>query len=292
MRTHIQVISAVALVLVAGWVTYFLVFDRGRPLVVQVEAVSGEVDRSGGPGGMTPAQAGDILLQRERLVVGQGGSALLGLGEDTQLRLDPGSVIEVVEVDRAGVRIELEDGRIEARVRPSGPALAIGAAGRTLRAQDADFTVGVDEDAVVVEVGQGAVSLEDPARPEGARSLIAGQRASATAGDLPFVEAADADLLLDVAWPGGERDARAASLTLTGRSAPGARIQVTGGSEPRSGRADGAGDFRITLPLSQGENELLVEAFDALGRRVSVQGQVARDSEAPAARAVQISWEN
>ena len=55
-------------------------------------------------------------------------------------------------------------------------------------------------------------------------------------------------------------------------------------------RADRAGAFVLLVPLAEGDNALTVRAWDALDREVDVSGAARRDSEAPAARQVDVSW--
>ena len=288
MRNHLQVLAAAAAVLVAGWLAYFLLFERGgAPSIVVLEA-TGAVTRTNPSAGAAPLSAGDQLLVRDRVQVSGQGGALLGVGPDTRLRLEPDTVIEVLSVDADGVRVELEDGRVQARVRPGSPQLAVSSQGRLLRAADADFTVGADADAEVlaVVVNRGDVGIEGA--PGGPQALEAGSSATLMPGELPILNADDADLLLDVRWPTAET--RDDTVTLDGRTAPRARIRVTGGAQPVDGIADVDGRFSVAVPLREGDNTLRVSARDPLGRDVVVDGRARRDTRAPGARSVDVSW--
>jgi hypothetical protein len=288
MRNHLPVLAAAAAVLVVGWLAYFLLFDRsGAPAIVVLEA-SGGVTRANPSAGAAPLAAGDELLVRDRIQVGADGGALLGVGAETRLRLEPDSVIEVLSVDEDGVRVELEDGRVQARVRPGSPQLAVSSQGRLLRAADADFTVGADREAEVlaVAVERGQVGVEGA--PGGTQALEAGSTATLMPGALPILQQSDAALLLDVRWPTAQT--RAATITLEGRTAPRARVRVTGGAAPAEGLADAEGRFTVGVPLREGDNALEVTARDSLGRDVAVDGRAHRDTRAPAARSVDVSW--
>ena len=64
------------------------------------------------------ARAGLVLDTRDQLTTGELGEAVLGLGDETRIRVGPTSSMQVRSVDQEGVRLELEGGRIEATVRP------------------------------------------------------------------------------------------------------------------------------------------------------------------------------
>lgn len=285
MRSNVLVLAAVLAVLAVGWVGYFLWFERGQKTTLVVLQANGDVQRHNPAAGGAPVFVGDRLLARDRVQVGEGSGAVLGVGDDTRLRLDPLSVIEVVSVDAEGVMIELEDGRVQARVRAGSPRLAVSSRGRTVQSNDADFTVGADDDVLAVQVERGAVELAGPA---GTEQVGMGESAVANGARSPILQTADTRLLLEVKWP--DAQTKVSEIKLAGTTAPYARLGVTGAARPVRGRADADGGFHLAVQLREGRNDLVVRAWDALGREITVTGRAALDSTAPAAQSVDVSW--
>jgi hypothetical protein len=73
-------------------------------------------------------------------------------------------------------------------------------------------------------------------------------------------------------------------MEVTGRTEPGARVRVEGSAGVVETRADGQGNFRVEIPLFEGENPVRVEATDLLGKVVEVTGLLERDQSGPTFR--------
>lgn len=281
MRTVVLSIVAVAVVLLVGWLGYTWVFDGSQQAMVVVESVRGTVERSRPQEGSHAVEAGERLAAADRIRVADDSEATLTVGGDARLRLAPKAAIEIVEVTADGVRVELEEGRVEANVRPGAPRLSVTAGDRVAVARDADFAVGVEDGAFAVAVQRGAVEVDGA-------PLAAGQRLTQAGEGAAQVQPLDAQLLLEVRWP--QEPARETSATLRGTTEPGALVVASGGAQPAQVRADPDGAFRLAVPLSEGENALSVSATNALGRTIAVSGAVVTDSQAPAAEHIQVSW--
>ncbi len=290
MRNQLRVLLAAIAVLLLGWLGWVVLFaDDDTPRLMVRSATDATVVGGDDP---TPRAAteGLVIGARDQVVVGPAGTAVLTMGEGTRLQLEPDASIRVLEADATGVRVELEGGRVQARVRPDSPVLGVSSRGRAIVARDAAFTVGVDPDgALAVDATEGALQLEGF---DGAAELAAGQRLLDQPGRPAVVDAATVDLLLHVRWPDGP--VTAGTTTVEGRTAPYTEVVVRpGGPGPSPGvrvRADVDGRFVAELPLAEGDNPLRVEARDPGGRVAASDGAVTRDSEAPTATSVEVGW--
>lgn len=278
MPRELQAVLAVVAVLVVAWLGYGALFGEDAATHLTLDTVSGVVQRVDDQGRAVEAQAGEILRPRERVVAGEGGRAVITLGPDSRLTIEERSTVRVVSADARGVQLELEGGRVQATVRPGGRKVGIGAGGRNISAEDADFDIVRGEDGTIgVEAGRGSVELLGFA---GVERLSAGDRLVAVDGGAPQVTPASEELLLSVAWPDGART-RASTVEVRGRTEPGARVLAKGAAGNVEGRADANGDFVLSVPLEEGENTVNVEAFSLMGRSVAVTSTFVRDTRAP-----------
>lgn len=287
MRNALPALLATLAILAAGWFGYERWFGgQGSADVVVLEVMGTVVlDRVGEA--RTGVEQGQGLRARDGLVVGEGGRAVVGVGAETRLTLEEQSSIRVLEVGKDAVRVELEEGRVSARVRPGSPAIGVLSGGRTLTATDADFTVAADMDAALaVQTERGRVEVAGVA---GVSAVSAGQRLSDMPGGKPVLGEIPPELLLQVAWPQGG-PVRDDAVKLTGRTEPYARVRGTGAGPPADARADAEGRFELTLPLSEGENALNLEVRDVVGNRKAEGHKVSRDSTAPAATSAEVLW--
>jgi len=270
---------AVAILLMGAGV-YHLVFGVNAAPSVVIENVTGQVETEGAKGRKL-AEVGAKLSLDERLVVGEASRADLAFGETTKLTLQSDSSIRVVGASVSGLLVELENGRVQATVRPGGAMLGVTSGDRTVTAENARFSMGVGEAELLgLEVRDGSVAMQGV---EGVEEVASGQsvlvvgESLAAQGDIP------ARLLLEVDWP--EQVATTSQKTvLRGKTAPGA--QVIAGGEGATVRtvADPSGEFALEVPLEEGENELSLQAISVMGRKESATSTVVRDSEAPTGR--------
>ncbi len=259
-----------------GAVGYQVLFGAGLAERFRVVSVAGDVRHEHADGASEAARAGSALLAGDRIVSGDGGQAVLGLGEGTRVAVDARSSVKVLGISDDGVRVELEDGRVTATVRPGSGVLAVRAGDQELTADDAEFTVARGDDGTVA-----AATTRGTVRVAGASDLEAGEELVAAPGGSPLRAPVSDALLLQVAWPASGRT-REEEVEVSGQTQPGATFTVQGGARPVSGRADASGRFVVRVPLSEGGNRLLVKARSVLGREAEVaHAEVVRDTRPP-----------
>lgn len=287
MRAQARLLLVVLALLAVAGVAWQLLFSEDDAERLVITAAEGATVQLAGSPTAQPVEAGHVVRGRDQVVVGEGGRAVLEMGEGTRMELTERSRIRVLSVDPEGVKVELEGGRLEARVTPGSPMLGVGTRGREIVARDAEVTVGVDADgALAVTPSRGSVEVRGV---DGVRSLDAGQRLGALDGGPGVVDEATLELLLQVQWPEGS--VRDADTPLEGRTAPFARVQIeTAGGTVRDLRAAEDGRFSVEVGLEEGDNAVVVRASDPTGAEASAEGSVARDSKPPTATRVDVGW--
>ncbi len=280
MSRELRALVVVALIFAAGAVGYRFLFASEAVDRFRVVTVVGSVQHIvvGGTGAV--ARPGDAIKAGDRIVSGDGSMAVLGLGGDTRVTVDANSSVTVRGVTVEGVKLELEEGKVRATVRPGSGRVDILSAGREVGSDDADFTAVVDEaGTLAIRSERGAVAVSGN---EGEVVLKAGEDliAPGEGGSLLISPASEA-LLLHVAWPAVTRT-REGEVEVGGTTQPGATVVVTGGARPITGKAGRDGRYRMKVPLAEGPNALRVSATSLLGRTAEVaSAEVVRDTTAP-----------
>ncbi|MCB9778085.1 MAG: FecR domain-containing protein [Alphaproteobacteria bacterium] len=290
MKQGLQLLLAALLVLVVGFAGYRLVFSEDGAVAVEVVEAEGDVHRTDATGHRSALAPGDRVEAQQTVHVGEDGRAVLGMGDDTRLELEARSAVQILEVDASGVRVELEQGRVSARVRAGGTPLGLSSRGRAVYVEDGETTVAVDQEgALAVEPGRGSVRVEGVSDDGSGRSVEAGQRLTSLPGGEPVIEAIPVELLLEVAFPGNPTT-RAADVLVEGRTAAYAEVHVGDGADSVAVRADADGRFRASVPLDEGENQVRVRARDALGNTREDELSIIRDSTAPTITGSEVQW--
>ncbi len=288
MRTGLPMALATLAVLVLGYLGWIYFFGEGGRSSLRLVDVQGAVVLTRGGQRMSPVEVGAELQREDGLRVGEGGRAVVGVGEGTRLTLEEQSSIRVLDVSEDRVRVELEEGRVSAVVRPGSPSLGVSSGGRTFSSSDGAFTVRAGADgALAAQVEQGALGVEGVA---GVSALQPGQRVSEVPGAAPVLGEIPAELLLSVDWP-AQGPVRAGTVALQGKTEPNARVRASGAAGAADARAGPDGSFVVTVPLAEGENALKVEAESVMGGARQAEGAVSRDSEAPRATKAQVLWD-
>ncbi len=284
MRRNTQVVLLACLVLVLGYWGYQWRFNEGSSVRLIVKSSSGQVDRLDAAGVARSTDAGSRIDVQDTLKTGADGLILLAVGEGSQLSLSAASSMRVLSADAGGVRVELEDGRVSARVRPGSPPLGVTNRGRAVNATNADFTIVVDpEGAMGVEAERGDVNLQGF---EGVDRITEGSRLRAIPGREPVSAPLSAALLLEVDWP-STAITRSGEVTIRGRTDPYASVILGDGTRVRAG-ADGK--FRAKVILREGTNDLNVRVRDLMGRESDAKHTVTRDSTAPTVQSSEVLW--
>lgn len=221
------------------------------------------------------AGAGAEISPLQRVATGDNARAVLALGRDTRIRLGPSSSVQVKGIDAVGVHLELEDGALEATVRPTSGALQVTSGTREILATDADLEVGVREGILAFEVGHGEAVLVGV---QGHPTLGPGERLLVGEAD-PVRRPLSDDLLLTVDWP--DRTTRDATVPVSGSTEPGALVRATGRGGTVEVVAGHDGAFSVQVPLEEGSNDLRVESTGILGAHGEADGEVVKDTRGP-----------
>ena len=280
MSREIRALFVVLAIFALGGLGYRLLFLADLADRFRIVSVAGDVRHVHAGGNTENAREGEALEAGDRIVSGDGGRAVLGLGENARVTVDASTSVTVLGIADDGVKLELEEGKVKATVRPGSGRVGIVSEGREVSADDADFTAVRDPDgnlAVSTERGQLAVS-----GVPGINELRSGDDLVAPpGGGSPLRAPASDALLLQVAWPGASRT-REPDVEVTGTTQPGASVTVSGGARPVTVRAGKDGRFSAKIPLSEGRNALSVAATSLLGRAADVAAaEVVRDTTAP-----------
>ncbi|HJN73398.1 MAG TPA: FecR domain-containing protein [Myxococcota bacterium] len=275
MRDVLTVLVVAVAVLALGLLGYRLFFGDEALDPLTIRRVEGDV-RHEHEGARSAAEVGGILLPDDRLLAGEGGRAVLSFGEDSQLVVDQSSALRVLGEGSEGVRVELEDGRVEATVRRGGPVLDVVTGDREVRADEGTFTVARDDDSTWVQLDDGELSLTGFGEVQ---ALRAGE--AIVANDGGAATRLDEGLLLEVSWP--EKATREESVEVAGTTDPGARVRIEGGYETVEVLADNSGSWRVEVRLREGDNALRVLAVDPLGRTRESPYELLRDTKPPTA---------
>jgi hypothetical protein len=247
---------------------------------LSVAEVAGEVRLQRVDGEQVDASRGQILQAEDRVSTGADGRAVLSLGPQTRVRIGPTSSLRVTGVDDVGVSLELEDGALQATVRPDSGAVRLSNRNRAILATNGEFAVGVsrtaDGDVLQINATRGALSLSglDVTRlDEGQQAVVVDRHAEV--GPVPE------ELLLAVDWP-SEARTRAEKTVVSGRTQPGARVTLEGSFGVRTVMANADGRFVAELPLAEGDNPIEVSATDPVGKAATIEGMLqTRDTKGP-----------
>ncbi len=254
--------ALLALIAAAAFAWRVLGTGDGRP-VLRVSETTGEVrlERAASEDG-PDALEGAVLQPDDRVATGADGRATLTLGEATTINVRSGTTVDVVDIDAAGVALELDGGALRATIPPEAPSVRVASDGREAEGREGTFEVGVQGDLMQVRSLEGEVRVAGGAGDEailgaGEQALMVG--GAAEVGPVPE------DLLLSVQWPEEERT-REATATIRGTTVPGSQVIGEGRFGRRQARADATGAFVLEVPLEEGANPLEVRAVDALGQ--------------------------
>ena len=277
MRQSIGPVIALIVILLVGVLGYRALFSPDGP-ELRVLRVAGEVRRRAPKSGVAPLAPGDLLHLEDSVQVGEDGDLSVAVGDDAELRLKPGTSVTITEVGDRGISLELEQGRVTARLRRGSLGVGVAAGARRARLLEGEATVGRDAaDLFTVEAVSGEVSLEGAA---GVSSLGPGG-AVVVGPDGGAVEARLAEALLLELLLSDDRDAEG-RVSITARTSPYARVRVRGDGAPLGPngaplelRADGEGALRLPpMDVPPAGLDLVLDATDPFGRTVSQRQRV------------------
>lgn len=280
MRQHLIVLFAAISVLGLGYGGYFVMFQEAEYRTLTVTSVTGAVTRSDERGVAVPAGPGDSVEASNVIRVGATGRALLTAGEGTQLLLEEETSVRVVAANRRGVQVELDEGRVKARVQPGSRMLGVRSGGQLARSDGGGFAVARDADGFVrVAVEDGSVEIDGP---DGTRTLESGERLDAAPdGTSVLSSAVLEEILLEVRWA----DAKPgdAPVPVEGRTTPYARVAIEGPTGTSTTHADRDGRFAGEVAVPSGSHTITVDVSDGLGLEASDTRVVSRPAAVPVA---------
>lgn len=276
MRRLVDVVLGLVVLIAGISALWSYTSEEVRSYRVVLTEVEGEVQILA-RGGAVAASPGAELSADDRIRTGANSRAVLRIGRDSHVRLGASSSVEVRAVDDDGVQLELEGGALHATVRPEAGAVRIGHRGREIVATHADFSVGARDGVVQVDAHRGEVALTGVDRSR----LVAGEHATLV-GARAEIGPVPEGVLLEIEWP-EPVTTRADRVVLQGHTAPGAVVTlVPAHGPPVEVRARDDGRFVVEVPLTEGANEVRVEAVDLLGRRADAPGRLPdRDTVGP-----------
>lgn len=274
---ELRAILVLAVLLAAAWWGYQYLFEGDDRVRLQLVDVEGDVVRVTGLS-REAAREGDLLAENDRIQAGKDGRAVLTFGADTRVTVENESSVQVTGVTEEGIGIELENGKVHATVRAGGGRLSVGAEGRELSAEDADFTAIRRADGVLaVEGERGEVQVRGV---DGVDRVAAGSRMVAARGGSAVTAPVNEGLLLDVVWP-DERRTRLEQVEVKGVTEPGATVRLRGRSGPVQVAAGPDGRFAARVTLEEGENTIEAVSTSVFGEQKALSIQIVRDTVAP-----------
>ena len=251
-----------------------------------VSARSASVDVGGSAGGVS-LSPGDVVGVADVVRTKIDGAAALQYGNGAQLMLGEATTMRVLDADAQGVRIEMDEGTVTARVRAGAPPLDVLSNGRSVRASDADFTVMVARTGGLSAMARrGQLQVRGV---EGADTLREGQMLHTKTGGLGVVDALSDSLLLDVEWP-DEEVTRLDRVEVNGVTDPFATVTIGEGPGVVRVRADEDGRFSAEVGLAEGVNTVPITVRDVAGREATRTQTVRRDSTAPVIQSAEVVW--
>jgi hypothetical protein len=242
--------------------------DEAGVTVVEIE---GEVDREV-DGHWQPVRPGDKLSPTDSIRTRLDGRAVLDVA-GVRVELDRVSRLSSI----VATRVELSEGRVSARV-PSGKrefGVSVDGSDAVAETESGEFAVLADgEGAATVATVSGSVRVTAKNQtvdvPAGTQSIVGRGEAPSAPTPIP------ASLFLKVQKP-QRKVQRSRQLSLSGTTVPGAALTING----RQVAVDAEGRFSAVVDLDEGENRVLVQTRDVIGRAAEDGVGVEVDSRGP-----------
>lgn len=275
MRVVLIAALVVAVFLGAGVVVYRQVFGaRDAETSWVVSSYSGSVQMRIGGGEWVDVDMKAPLTDGDRIRTGPDGEATL-LHDDNQVTVRAATELAISQLNTDSSRFQLDIGQVFVEAR--GDAVSMRSqSGARVEASDAGLGMTVRADGwtqVKVKRGEADFSAEGETQ-----RLAEGQESEAAAGKPPTTpRPIPQSILSNVRFP--DADTFTVQLArVEGRADPGARVRV--GDQVVDVGLDGA--WAADVPLTEGINQIEVEATDALGTTQVERSQPLRvDTTAP-----------
>lgn len=253
-----------------------LVADAGsKKAELKLTQVTGQVQIKRADGGWADAKDGDTVNSSDGVRTADGSYAVVVGGEFWEVKMEPGTEVEIGELSDSISKLLLESGMARATVKGSGrhtfevranksDAVARTDGGVFSIASNGNGTVAVGTQEGAVEfLGKGRVVI-----------VRAGQQSIIRPGEEPTEPVSiPSSLLLKVALP-GRKVVNRSRLVVVGTAEPGARIEIEG----KMVKLDAKGRFETTLKLREGKNSIQVTGHSVGALQASSSHQIELDT--------------
>jgi hypothetical protein len=227
-----------------------------------------------------PLRAGDKIFANSRIRIKDDSVAMIQVGEESFIKVEPGSELFLQEVSGDRIKAKLEGGKLSAALKSGAmPPVQVEAEGSEalVESRGGEFTVVADpKGALTVAAKEGDVSLADQ---RGLTRVVPGEVAM-TAPDKPMMKSEiPQSFFLDVKWP-WPSNARTnkKEVLVSGSTSVGAVVTINGVRT----ETDFNGNFVSLVPLTEGRNVLVVTAEGILGdRKEAVSPEIMVDTVVP-----------
>jgi hypothetical protein len=254
-----------------------------------IRTLVGRVERQAPDGSWQPLRVNDEV--REDDTIRTAGDAKVGieLGPNVTVEVSEGTEVRIEQITRSLSLVRLADGRIFSAVRGrEGSSFRVEAqdSDAVAEANNAEFAMMTrDKGHVAVATTKGEVKLS--AKGE-AVAVGAGKQSRVTPGTAPSEPTEIPPALFLELGPPPPRRTAADHVTVTGRTSPGAVLNIRG---QRRVVTDNRGDFSEVVALQEGENDIVVSVQDVLGRGASeTLPRITVDVRVRSAPTTEVTW--
>jgi hypothetical protein len=245
------------------------------PQELRLSQLTGTVEVKNPDGSWRIAKAGDVVKPSDAVRTQDGAYAVIVGGEYWEVKMEPGTEVEVGELSESISRLMLSSGMAHATVRKGNKhtfEVKAKKGDAAARSQGGAFSISSNgEGTVAVSTEEGETELEGKGRVVIVRE---GQRSVVLPGQAPSDPiAVPSSLLLKVSLPPATITNKA-QITVIGQTEPGARVEIAG----HVVETDATGRFTTQLKLSEGKVGVDVRAYSVGGIEATSKHSVERDT--------------
>jgi hypothetical protein len=232
---------------------------------VVVSKVDGTVERKGSDGTWTLIPPGTLLRLDDVIRTGADSGAVLEMGASVTVHVSDRTEFIVAQVSKTVSRLQLEDGRLSSEVHGAeGFRLRVEVRGTDAVAESTEgrfVTFRRDQGPVTVAATEGSVRVSAKGT---AVDVLSGQQSVVQPGGAPSTPTRIPPSLFLKVGPADTGKVRE-EARVSGETLPGAVVSINGVKVP----VENSGEFASTVALREGENEIVVQVEDPLGRKAN-----------------------
>ncbi len=229
---------------------------------LKLSEVTGKVTVKRGDGGWVEAKPGDPLSESDQVRTEDGSYAVLAGGEYWEVKMEPGTEVQVGELSDSISKILLGSGMARAKVKAGKHTFEVRSSKSDAVASTTNGTFTVSNDGngtVAVGTQEGEVQFAGKGKVVIVR---AGEQSIAKANEEPSApKAIPNSLLLKVALPARQLTNKP-RMQVAGITEPGTWVEIAG----HTVIADKAGKFKFPLLLTEGNNAVEIKARGVGGK--------------------------